>query len=138
MEYKQNDNFIVIKLDENEKINEKVTDVCVRKKISCGVVHSVIGAVKQIELILGRGIQEIYTQHFEINGNGNISLFRGKPKLHLHLVCGNDQTVKMGHLVEATVTVFLEVIIQKLEGLETILSKEKALKKYPFLKNVFT
>lgn len=116
MEYRRADNFIVIRLDEDEKIYEKITEVCKKEKISSGVVHSIIGAVKQVELIMGRGIQETYTQHFEISGNGNISQVEEEPKLHLHLVCGNRQTVKMGHLVEATVTVFSEVVIQKLKG----------------------
>lgn len=116
MEYKRADNFIIMRLDEDDKINEKIIEVCIKEKISGGVVHSIVGAVKQVELVLEKGIQETYKQHFEICGNGNISLLEDKPKLHLHLVCGNKQTVKTGHLVEATVEVFSEVIIQKLEG----------------------
>ena len=116
MRYKRAGDFIVIRLDENERIIENLEKVCSKEKVMSGVILSAVGALKEGTLIYRRGCQGDFHEHLEIVGNGNISKADGKVKIHLHITGGNDKGVKAGHLIEGVVTVFCEVAIQILRG----------------------
>ena len=116
MRYKRVSDFIVIRLDENERIIENLEKVCSKEKVMSGVILSAVGALKEGTLIYRRGCQGDFHEHLEIIGNGNISKADGKVKIHLHITGGNDKGVKAGHLIEGVVTVFCEVAIQILRG----------------------
>ena len=116
MRYKRAGDFIVIRLDENERIIENLEKVCSKEKVMSGVILSAVGALKEGTLIYRRGCQGDFHEHLEIVGNGNISKAVGKVKIHLHITGGNDKGVKAGHLIEGVVTVFCEVAIQILHG----------------------
>jgi predicted DNA-binding protein with PD1-like motif len=114
--YKRAGDFIVIRLDENERIIENLEKVCSKEKVMSGVILSAVGALKEGTLIYRRGCQGDFHEHLEIIGNGNVSKADGKVKIHLHITGGNDKGVKVGHLIEGVVTVFCEVAIQILRG----------------------
>jgi len=116
LRYKRAGDFIVIRLDENERIIENLEKVCSKEKVMSGVILSAVGALKKGTLIYRRGCQGDFHEHLEIIGNGNISKADGKVKIHLHITGGNDKGVKAGHLIEGVVTVFCEVAIQILRG----------------------
>jgi predicted DNA-binding protein with PD1-like motif len=118
MEFRRVQDILIVRLDEGEKVVENLTSVCLRLDIRSAVVLSFVGAVKELELILMKGHQETFKEHFEIMGNGNISTLEGQPKLHIHLVGGNETKVRAGHLIEGTVTVFCEIVVKVLEGFE--------------------
>jgi len=116
LKYKRAGDFIVVRLDENERIIENLEKVCSKEKVLSGVIMSAVGALKEGTLIYRRGCQGDFHEHLEIVGNGNISKADGKVKIHLHITGGNDKGVKAGHLIEGVVTVFCEVAIQILRG----------------------
>jgi hypothetical protein len=116
LKYKRAGDFIVIRLDENERLIENLEKVCSKEKVTSGVILSAVGALKEGTLIYRRGRQGDFHEHLEIIGNGNISKIEGKVKIHLHIAGGNEKGVKAGHLIEGVVTVFCEVAIQILYG----------------------
>ena len=126
MEYKRAGDFIVVRLDENERIIENLEKVCSKEKVMSGVILSAVGALKEGTLVYRRGCQGDFHEHLEIIGNGNISKADGKVKIHLHITGGNEKGVKAGHLIEGVVTVFCEVAIQVLRGfsMERTIDKE--------------
>ena len=134
MEFRRVHDILIIRLDEGEKVVESLTAVCLRVGVRSAVVLSFVGAVKELELILMKGHQETFKEHFEIMGNGNISTLEGHPKVHVHLVGGNETKVKAGHLVEGTATVFCEIVVKVLEGfkMERRLIEELATEKVQF------
>jgi predicted DNA-binding protein with PD1-like motif len=107
---------MVIRLDEGEEIVSGIEDICLKEGYKNGVILSIIGAIKECELVFREGCREKFRDHFEIVGNGNLTTIGNKPKAHLHIVAGNDRVLKTGHLVEGEVTIFCEIIIQRLEG----------------------
>ena len=116
LKYKRARDFIVIRLDEDERIIENLGKVCSKEKVMSGVVLSVVGAMKKGTLIYRRGCQGDFHEHLEIIGSGNITKAEGKVKIHLHITGGNEKGVRAGHLIEGVVTVFCEVVIQVLRG----------------------
>ena len=116
MKYKRARDFIVIRLDEDERIIENLGKVCSKEKVMSGVILSVVGAMKKGALIYRRGCQGDFHEHLEIIGSGNITKAEGKVKIHLHITGGNEKGVRAGHLIEGVVTVFCEVVIQVLRG----------------------
>ncbi|MGC8816474.1 MAG: PPC domain-containing DNA-binding protein [Candidatus Hadarchaeum sp.] len=114
MKYRRLQNFIVARLDEDEKIIESLERICSHEGVTGGVILSAVGALKSGTLIFRRGCQGEFNEHLEIIGNGNISRAEGKVKVHLHIAGGNEKTVMTGHLVEGVVTVFCEILIQTL------------------------
>ena len=116
LEYKQAGGFIVIRFDEDEEIVSGTEEICLREGFKGGVVLSLVGAVKECELVFREGCKQRFRDHFEITGNGNLTNIDGKPKVHLHVVAGNDLNLKTGHLIEGVVTIFCEAVIQRLEG----------------------
>jgi predicted DNA-binding protein with PD1-like motif len=116
LKYKRAGNFIVVRLDENERLIENLERVCSKEKVTSGIILSAVGALKEGTLIYRRGCQGDFHEHLEIVGNGNISRADEKVKIHLHIAGGNEKGVKSGHLIEGVVTVFCEVAIQILHG----------------------
>lgn len=116
MKYRRSQHFIVIRLDEDDKVVESMEKICLKEGMTSGVILSAVGALKRGTLIFRRGCQKEFQEHLEIIGNGNISGSEGKPKIHLHIAGGNDKVSVAGHLVEGVVTVFCEIIIQDLSG----------------------
>jgi predicted DNA-binding protein with PD1-like motif len=114
--YKRAGDFIVVRLDEDERVIENLEKVCSKEKVMGGVILSAVGALKKGTLIYKRGCQGDFDEHLEIIGNGNISKAEGKVKIHIHITGGNEKGVKAGHLIEGVVTVFCEVVIQILRG----------------------
>ncbi len=133
MKYRVSGDNIVVRLEEDEKIVESLEKVCNEEKVTAGVIISAVGAVKRGTLVYRKGCQGDFEEHFEIIGNGNISTVDGKAKIHLHITGGNEKEVKAGHLVEGVVTVFCEIVIQRLKGFEMKRRKDEDLVKQKIL-----
>lgn len=116
MKYRRSQHFLIIRLDEDEKVVESLEKICLKEGVTSGVIISAVGAIKRGTLIFRRGCQKEFNGHLEIIGNGNISRSEGKPKVHLHIAGGNERTSMSGHLVEGVVTVFCEIVVQALSG----------------------
>ncbi len=116
MDYRKNRGFIVIRFDEDEEIVETLVKICLNENLRQGVVTSLVGALKECELIFREGCQKVFREHLEILGTGNISMLGKQPKIHLHIVGGNESTTVTGHLVRGTTTIFCEAAVLILEG----------------------
>ncbi len=133
MKYKRSEDFIVIRLDEDDKIIESLEKICGEEKVVSGVILSAVGAVKRGTLIYRRGCQGNFDEHLEIMGSGNITKIEDKVKIHLHVIGGNDKNVKAGHLIEGVVTVFCEIVVQVLRGFSMKRRTDKSLLKQKVL-----
>jgi predicted DNA-binding protein with PD1-like motif len=77
-----------------------------------------LGAFEQVTIAFFNLAKKEY-EHIPINEQvevmsiiGNISLYRGEPKIHAHAVVGKrDGTAHGGHLIEAVVRPTLEVFV---------------------------
>jgi len=127
LQYKRIGDFLVVRLDEGERIVEQIEGACLKEGITSGVILSAAGALKECTLIFRRGCQRDFSEHLEIVGNGNVSELDGKPKVHLHISGGNDSKTVAGHLIEGMVTVFCEVVVQALHGFEMKRAVDRAL-----------
>ena len=80
-----------------------------------GFQHATVGfynlANKQYEPI------EIDQQAELLSLNGNVAIYDGKPKLHIHVSLGRrDGSAIGGHLLQATVRPTLEIVLDELAG----------------------
>lgn len=82
-----------------------------------------LGALKDVtvayyELETKQYQTKLFEEDFElINLSGNISTFEGKPFVHIHAALGRaDYSVIGGHLMDATVSICVEVTITPLQG----------------------
>lgn len=133
LKYKRSGEFIVVRLDEDDKVIENLEKICTKEKVTSGAILSAVGAMKKGTLIYRRGCQGDFNEHLEIIGNGNISRVGDRVKIHLHIAGGNEKNVKAGHLIEGTVTVFCEIVIQILRGFAMERKVEKSLLKQKVL-----
>jgi len=80
-----------------------------------GIQRATVGfynlANKQYEPI------EIDQQSELLSLNGNVSIYDGKPRLHIHIALGRrDGSAMGGHLLQATVRPTLEIVLDELAG----------------------
>jgi predicted DNA-binding protein with PD1-like motif len=108
-----------VRLDEGEEAVSSLVGVLRKHGITAGIIPSFIGALGDCRLILRKGHEEKIGSHVEVVGNGNVSLYEGKPFVHIHVSAGNDRGAWVGHLVEGTVDIFCEAMIIPLSGAMT-------------------
>ncbi len=103
--------------DENEEALSGLTDFAVQKNLTA-VHFTAIGAFKKVKLgyfnIERKDYKEnIIDEQVEVLSlAGNITLHKGKPKVHGHIVVGKeDGTAYGGHLLEGIVRPTLEVVL---------------------------
>lgn len=106
----------MVRLDEGEEAVSTLGKALARHRVTAGVVPSFIGALRDCRLILRKGCEKRVAPHAEVVGNGNVSLYEGKPFVHIHVSAGNDRGVWVGHLVEGTVDIFCEAMILPFGG----------------------
>lgn len=118
MEYKRSGNKIIARLDRGERIMPSLTEIAVRENIQTGSITA-IGAVDCAQLNYYYVHQQNYkttefNDDFEVVSlNGNITQKGNEPHLHIHTVLsGVHYSTIGGHLLDATVSVTLEVFIE--------------------------
>lgn len=125
MNYKRFENYIVIRMDKDEEINETLKQVCLKENVKLASI-SAIGAIKQFKI----GVYDVETkQYFSkdylgtyeiVSLLGSVSTMNNEYYSHLHISCSSfDNKVIGGHLnsgiVSATVEMFLNVIDGKVD-----------------------
>ena len=133
MKHKRSGEFIVVRLDEDDRIIESLEKICTQEKVTSGIILSAVGAVKSGTLIYRRGCQGDFDEHLEIIGSGNISKLKDGVKIHMHIMGGNEKSVRAGHLIEGVVTVFCEIVIRILSGFTMERKVDKSLLKQKVL-----
>jgi len=123
MEYKKSGNVYVVLLEKGDKIIEKLTEFCAKKKIKSGY-FSGIGGASEIEVAYYDTREKKYhskafgSPPFEIVSlTGNVSLSGWKIKIHSHVVFSDSKfRVFGGHLNEAAVSPMCEIIFTPLKA----------------------
>ncbi|MGI6010099.1 MAG: PPC domain-containing DNA-binding protein [Ruminococcus sp.] len=122
MEYRRFDNTIVLRLDPDEEICEKLLEMAEKENIVLASICG-LGAVK--ELITGvfdTATKEYHANQFQgaleiVSLTGTLTRQEGKPYLHAHLSAGDAKgNVFGGHLNRAVVSATAEIILQVLPG----------------------
>jgi predicted DNA-binding protein with PD1-like motif len=105
----------LFRINEGEKLIDTLQKKVDESGIVNGLIVSLVGALRDFSLVTIKQdstsippahYETFYDRKAELTGNGIIS----EGKVHIHAVCGQDGGVALsGHLVEATVTYFVDV-----------------------------
>lgn len=127
MEYQRFDSKIIVRLDRGDYVMDSLKEVAKKESIQTGFI-SAIGAVDLAQLnYFFLNLQNYKTVDFEeafevLSMNGNITQNNGEPHLHLHTVLSrSDYSTIGGHLLDARVSITLEVII---DIIDTTITRE--------------
>lgn len=121
MQSKKSGKNHIIKIESGEKVIVTLVEYLENNNIS-NAYFSGIGAVNSANI--GSYIlkekkydENLFEGELEVASlTGNVMLFNNKPMIHAHIVLGrNDCTAIAGHLIEATVSFVLEVILVELD-----------------------
>ncbi len=119
MDYRDTENLIFIRLEQNEDLFESLTEICRASKLKVGVLVSAIGMLKQAELNFfvgtGRYSPVMFPEPMElVSMTGNVILQDDEYHFHFHAVLArrNKETVA-GHLSKGKVNVTNELVILK-------------------------
>ncbi|MEQ8192258.1 MAG: PPC domain-containing DNA-binding protein [Candidatus Eremiobacterota bacterium] len=115
------DNIYVVKLENGDKLISCLTSLAEELNINFATITG-IGAVKDphvgyFVVNQKRYIEKRYEGNFELLSlKGNISIKEGKPFCHIHVILGDAEFKTFGgHLLDADVTVTMEIIIKPLK-----------------------
>jgi predicted DNA-binding protein with PD1-like motif len=108
-------NIIIVRLDEGEEVVSTLKKALATEGVQSGVISSFVGALRDCNLILRKGLERTIPDHVEAVGSGNISLYEGQLFIHLHLSIGNDKGTWVGHLNKGFVDVFCEAAVIPVE-----------------------
>lgn len=110
----------VLSFERGEPLRERVETFAIREGIH-GARINAIGAAENPELAYYDLAEKKYlTRVFDgiwelLSGDGNITLNKGKPFMHLHVaISGLDYSVHGGHLMDFTVGVVVEMFVDPL------------------------
>lgn len=121
MEYKRLKDKITLRIDRGEEAMSSLLDLAVKEKV-CGSI-SAIGACDEFEVGLYRVeerkyISKKYKGDFEIvSCLGNLTVKDGKPYLHLHIACADENNNTFGgHLSYCKISGTFECVIEIIDG----------------------
>lgn len=107
---------LAVRLDEGDEVVSSLGRALGQHRMTAGIIPTFIGALRGCRLILQKGHEVRVESHVEVVGNGNVSLYKGKPFVHLHVSAGNERGVWVGHLTEGTVDIFCETMVLPVNG----------------------
>ncbi len=122
MEYRRFENTIVLRLDPNEEICEKLVEIAEKEQITLASISG-LGAIKELTTgVFDTVTKEYHANQFQgaleiVSLTGTLSCMEGKPYLHAHLSAGDAKgNVFGGHLNRAIVSATAEIILQVIPG----------------------
>ena len=131
MESKKENQFIIVRLKEDEDYISSLRKVAKKYNIKAGFILNSIGMLKDIELGFFQGKGEYKANKLagpmEVTSvQGNLAMMGKELKHHLHINLANkDGKVFGGHLEKGTVAVTAEILILKLEKTKMLRSIEE-------------
>ena len=140
MEFRKFSNNYIVRIDKNEEVLEKITELCRTEGIKLGSITG-LGASNKVVIGLFDTVEKQYHQK-EITGPmeitslvGNISTKDGETYLHCHInVCDADNHVWGGHLNYCNISATCELNITAVDGcVERKFSDEIGLNLYEFV-----
>jgi len=128
MKFKIVKNVLIVRMDDNENLFENLEKIIKEKRLKSGIIVSVTGMLKDIELRyltypkeIGKYKSKNFKGPFEIVSlAGNFTFLKDKPIIHLHGVFANEKNKCVGgHLgkakINATLEMFIILLNKKLE-----------------------
>jgi predicted DNA-binding protein with PD1-like motif len=122
MKYKKFDNTYVVRIEKDEEVINKITDLCKKENIKLGSITGIGATDKLVIGLFDTNLKQYHkttlTGPMEITSlMGNISTKDGETYLHLHInVCNSDMQVYGGHLNECYISATCELHIIKIDG----------------------
>ncbi len=122
MEYKRFNNTIILRIDKEEEIIEKIKEVCEKEQVKLANING-LGAVNKFVVgLLDTKEKKYYSQEYKgdfeiVSLTGSISTMDGEIYDHIHMSAGGrDNKIYGGHLNKANVSATCEVFINILDG----------------------
>ena len=122
MEYKRFGSKILVRLDKDEEILEKVKELALKEKIRLAAVQA-LGATNSFTVgVYNVAEKKYYANTFSgsfeiVSLTGTINTMNGEFYTHLHMSAGNDKgEVFGGHLNRAVVSATCEMVVDVLDG----------------------
>ena len=122
MEYKRFGNKIIVRIDKDEEILEKVKELALKEKIRLAAVQA-LGATNSFTVgVYNVAEKKYYANTFSgsfeiVSLTGTINTMNGEFYTHLHMSAGNDKgEVFGGHLNRAVVSATCEMVVDVLDG----------------------
>ena len=123
MEYKRFGNKIIVRIDKDEEILEKVKELALKEKIRLAAVQA-LGATNSFTVgVYNVAEKKYYANTFSgsfeiVSLTGTINTMNGEFYTHLHMSAGNDKgEVFGGHLNRAVVSATCEMVVDVLDGM---------------------
>jgi predicted DNA-binding protein with PD1-like motif len=110
----------VFRVKPDQELMDSIMDYCERNNIKSGVIISLIGSLKKVNLgilkeLPGKFIAKKMDGPMEIAcGSGTVATKDGKMILHIHVVVSDERSAVGGHLAGAQVFSTAEVVIGEL------------------------
>lgn len=122
MEYRKFNNQIVVRIDKEEEIIEKIKEVALKEDIKLASINA-LGATNNFVVGVYKVDEKKYYSN-EFKGNfeivsltGTINTMNGEFYTHIHMSAGNDKgEVFGGHLNKAIVSATCEMVINIIDG----------------------
>ncbi len=122
MEYRRFGDTIVLRLDPDEEICEKLAEVADKEQIALASISG-LGAIKELTTgVFDTVTKEYHSNQFQgaleiVSLTGTITQKEGKTYLHAHLSAGDSNgNVFGGHLNRAIVSATAEILLQVIPG----------------------
>ena len=122
MEYKRFGSKIIVRIDKDEEILEKVKELALEEKIRLAAVQA-LGATNSFTVgVYNVAEKKYYANTFSgsfeiVSLTGTINTMNGEFYTHLHMSAGNDKgEVFGGHLNRAVVSATCEMVVDVLDG----------------------
>ena len=122
MEYKRFGSKILVRIDKDEEILEKVKELALKEKIRLAAVQA-LGATNSFTVgVYNVAEKKYYANTFSgsfeiVSLTGTINTMDGEFYTHLHMSAGNDKgEVFGGHLNRAVVSATCEMVVDVLDG----------------------
>ncbi len=122
MEYKRFGSKILVRIDKDEEILEKVKELALKEKIRLAAVQA-LGATNSFTVgVYNVAEKKYYANTFSgsfeiVSLTGTINTMNGEFNTHLHMSAGNDEgEVFGGHLNRAVVSATCEMVVDVLDG----------------------
>lgn len=122
MEYRRFQDTIILRVDPNEEICQKLMEVAAREEIMLAEING-LGAVNDITTgVFDTVNKEYHANHFQgafeiVSLTGTLTRMDGEVYLHAHMSVGDEKgNVVGGHLNRAIVSATSEIVIRIIDG----------------------
>jgi predicted DNA-binding protein with PD1-like motif len=123
MEYYRNKSELFMRLEPGEKLVESLVNIANSERIDFALIVSGVGMIEGTEMGYFCVNDDMYDTYriagaYDLSSiSGNLSLFDGAPRPHVHIVANRpDFSTVSGHLIECKAHITIEIGLQIMEN----------------------